>query len=340
MSEPVRIAITLGDPSGIGPEITHKALAEMRTTGRLLLVSVLYGSRPLYDATAASFASGHPAATVDFVEVGGTPSDVVTGKATSAGGEIAVLSIRRAVEDALAGRVAAIVTGPISKEAMNLAGHAFSGHTELLADLAGTPGTCMMLVHRDLRVAHVTTHVALAKVPSLITPARVNRVIALTVDALARFGIAKPRIAVAALNPHAGEGGLFGTEDTEVLAPAVAAWRTKGVAVSGPLPGDTVFVRALAGEFDAVVAMFHDQGHIPVKLLGFKVDKASGRWSSLSGVNITLGLPFVRTSVDHGTAFDIAGKNLASPQSMIEAIELAVALSAGSTDESIGSTAT
>jgi 4-hydroxythreonine-4-phosphate dehydrogenase len=271
---------------------------------------------------ALSFAGPAP----EFVDVGGAPADVVTGTATRAGGEIAVLSIQRAVADALAGRTTAIVTGPISKEAMNLAGYAFSGHTELLADLAGTPGTCMMLVHGALRVSHVTTHVALARVPSLVTPARVDRVIGITVDALARFGIARPRIAVAALNPHAGEGGLFGTEDAEVLVPAVAAWWARGIAISGPLPGDTVFVRALAGEFDAVVAMFHDQGHIPVKLLGFKVDKASGRWSSLSGVNITLGLPFVRTSVDHGTAFDIAGKGIAAPQSMIEAIELALAL--------------
>ncbi len=325
MSEPIRIGITLGDPSGIGPEIVAKALTEIRAGGTLPLAPVLYGSRSLYHPMAGAPGEGFAP---EFVDVGGAPAAVTTGKATRAGGEIAVLSIRRAVEDVLAGRLTGIVTAPISKEAMNLAGYAFSGHTELLADLAGTPGTCMMLVHGDLRVAHVTTHVALAKVPALVTPERVERVIALTIDALARFGISQPRIAIAAVNPHAGEGGLFGSEDAAVLVPAVAGWRKMGVAVSGPWPGDTVFVRAVAGEFDAVVAMFHDQGHIPVKLLGFKVDKTTGRWSSLSGINVTLGLPFVRTSVDHGTAFDIAGKGIAAPQSMVQAIELAVTLTA------------
>ncbi|MBN9023511.1 MAG: 4-hydroxythreonine-4-phosphate dehydrogenase PdxA, partial [Rhizobiales bacterium] len=221
----------------------------------------------------------------------------------------------------------AIVTGPISKEAINLAGHAYSGHTDMLADLTGSRDTCMLLAHDRLRVAHVSTHVALAKVPSLVTPARITRVLDLTFAALRRFGIAEPRIAVAALNPHAGEGGLFGREDAEVIAPTVEAYRARGEVVSGPISGDTVFVRALGGEFDAVVAMYHDQGHIPLKLLGFHVDPATGKWTALSGVNITLGLPFLRTSVDHGTAFDIAGKGIASAQSMVEAIDFAVAMS-------------
>src|SRR5262249_24624419 len=175
------------------------------------------------------------------------------------------------------------------------------------------------LIHNKLRVSHVSTHVALAKVPELVTPARLTRVVKLTIGALRSFGIERPRIGVAALNPHAGEGGLFGREDTDVVAPTIAALRDDGLDVSGPLSGDTIFVRALAGAFDAVIAMFHDQGHIPIKLLGFKVDAASGQWTALTGVNVTLGLPFVRTSVDHGTAFDIAGKAIASADSLIEA---------------------
>jgi 4-hydroxythreonine-4-phosphate dehydrogenase len=248
------------------------------------------------------------------------------GEVQAEAGEVAYAAIAEAVKDAMAGKISAIVTAPISKEALNLAGHAYSGHTEMLAELSGTAGTCMMLAHGDLRVSHVSTHTALANVPALLTVARLSRVIDLTHDALTRLGIAKPRIAVAGLNPHAGESGLFGKEDGEVTAPVVARYRAAGMAINGPIPGDTVFVRALAREFDAVIAIYHDQGHIPVKLLGFRVDPATGRWVGLSGVNITLGLPFVRTSVDHGTAFDIAGKGIASAQSMMEAIEFALNL--------------
>jgi 4-hydroxythreonine-4-phosphate dehydrogenase len=248
------------------------------------------------------------------------------GQVQAEAGEVAYAAIAAAVKDAMSGKISAIVTAPISKDALNLAGHPYSGHTEMLADLSGTSGACMMLAHGDLRVSHVTTHTALANVPALLTDARLSRVIDLTHDALLRLGIAEPRIAVAGLNPHAGESGLFGKEDGAVIAPAVARYRAAGMAISGPISGDTVFVRALAREFDAVIAIYHDQGHIPVKLLGFKVDPASGRWIGLSGVNVTLGLPFVRTSVDHGTAFDIAGKGVASAQSMVEAIEFALNL--------------
>jgi 4-hydroxythreonine-4-phosphate dehydrogenase len=226
------------------------------------------------------------------------------------------------------GVIAAIATAPISKEALNLAGYAYSGHTDMLAALTGSPDSCMMLAHGSLRVSHVSTHVALAKVPELVTAPRLKRVIDLTIDALARFDIDQPRIGVAALNPHAGEGGLFGAEDAEIIAPTVQSYRDRGCDVSGPISGDTIFVRAAAGEFDAVIAMFHDQGHIPVKLLGFQVDPVARKWVALSGVNVTLGLPFVRTSVDHGTAFDIAGKGVASPQSMVEAIDYALTMTA------------
>jgi 4-hydroxythreonine-4-phosphate dehydrogenase len=220
----------------------------------------------------------------------------------------------------------AIVTAPINKEALNAAGYAYAGHTEILAELSGSKDSCMLLAHDKLRVSHVTTHVALAEVPGRVTPERLRRVFTLTHQAMVDLGIERPRIGVAALNPHAGEGGLFGREDTLVIAPVIAEFRARGMAFEGPVPGDTVFVKALGGQFDAVVAMYHDQGHVAVKTLGFTMDPASGRMSALSGVNVTLGLPIVRTSVDHGTAFDIAGRGIANPQSMLEAIELALRL--------------
>jgi 4-hydroxythreonine-4-phosphate dehydrogenase len=186
----------------------------------------------------------------------------------------------------------------------------------------------MMLAHGDMRVSHVTTHVALEKVPGLLTPERLRRTIDLTHAALLGLGIARPHIAIAALNPHAGEGGLFGRQDIEITAPVVAECVEGGMRITGPVPGDTVFVKLRARQFDAVVAMYHDQGHIPVKLLGFNVDPVTGKWNSLSGVNITLGLPIIRTSVDHGTAFDIVGQGIANEDSLIEAIEYAERLAA------------
>ncbi len=330
------IGITVGDPAGIGPEIVLKALAEIaRRDGDGTLMPIVYGARaPLAAAAAAlgwEVVLGDPATAsrwpqVPFVDCGGAHEPIRIGVVAAEGGRLAFAAIDRAVGDAMAGRIGAIVTGPISKEAINLAGYAYSGHTDMLADLTGSRHTCMLLAHDKLRVAHVSTHVALAKVPSLVTPERINRVLDLTFEALRRFGIAAPRIAVAALNPHAGEGGLFGQEDATVIAPTVEAYRERGEDVRGPISGDTVFVRALGGEFDAVIAMYHDQGHIPLKLLGFHVDPATGKWTALSGVNITLGLPFLRTSVDHGTAFDIAGKGTASAQSMVEAIDFALAM--------------
>lgn len=199
----------------------------------------------------------------------------------------------------------------------------------MLADLTGARDSVMMLAHGDFRVSHVTTHVPLAQVPSKLTGPRLRRVIELTVEALRKLGVARPRLAIAALNPHAGEGGIFGREDIEVTAPIVASYAGADFEVAGPVPGDTVFVKLRARQYDAVVAMYHDQGHIPVKLLGFDVDPATGEWKALSGVNVTLGLPIIRTSVDHGTAFDIAGKGVANEDSLIEAIEFAVDLARG-----------
>jgi 4-hydroxythreonine-4-phosphate dehydrogenase len=199
----------------------------------------------------------------------------------------------------------------------------------MLAHLTGVRGSVMLLAHGNMRVSHVSTHVALEDVPKRLTPERLRMVIDLTNEALLRLGIAKPKIAIAALNPHAGEGGLFGRQDIDVSAPTIAKAVADGLDVVGPVPGDTIFVKLRAGQYDAAVAMYHDQGHIPVKLLGFQVDPATGRWQELSGVNITLGLPIIRTSVDHGTAFDIAGKGIANEHSLIEAIDYAERLSAG-----------
>jgi 4-hydroxythreonine-4-phosphate dehydrogenase len=198
----------------------------------------------------------------------------------------------------------------------------------MLAELTGVKGSVMLLAHGRMRVSHVTTHCALEEVPKRATKARIRQVLDLTQAALRDLGLPRPRIAVAALNPHAGEGGLFGMQDIEVTTPAIAEAVAAGMDVVGPVPGDTVFVKLRAGQYDAVVAMYHDQGHIPVKLLGFEVDPKTGRWEALSGVNVTLGLPIIRTSVDHGTAFDIAGKGIASERSLIEAIEFAEALAA------------
>ncbi len=336
LSKRLRLGITVGDPAGIGPEVTLKALREIAGRGGpATMIPVVYGSRDVLLDAARSLGLSIETVGVEgdavwprlaVVDIGAPPAPIAMGTITAASGQLAFAAIARAVTDAMAGATAAIVTGPISKEAINLAGHAYSGHTDMLADLTGSSDTCMMLAHENLRVSHVSTHVALARAPSLLTPARLTKVLDLTLAALAAFGIEHPRIGVAALNPHAGEGGLFGHEDTDVTVPIVEKFRARGIDVRGPIAGDTIFVRALSGEFDAVIAMFHDQGHIPIKLLGFKVDPGSRKWTSLSGVNITLGLPFIRTSVDHGTAFDIAGKGIASAQSMVEAIDLAVKL--------------
>jgi 4-hydroxythreonine-4-phosphate dehydrogenase len=262
-----------------------------------------------------------------FMQADEEGGPIQPGVLSAAGGRLAFKAVEKAVSLAQAGRIGGIVTAPLNKEALNKAGYHFAGHTELLAELTGVRGSVMMLAHGNMRVSHVTTHVALEDVPKRVTPERLRHVIDLTDHALRGLGIARPRIGVAALNPHAGEGGLFGRQDIDVSAPTIAQAVAEGLDVVGPVPGDTVFVKLRASQYDAVVAMYHDQGHIPVKLLGFEIDPATGRWTDLSGVNITLGLPIIRTSVDHGTAFDIAGRGIANERSLIEAIEFAEKLS-------------
>ncbi|WP_439578829.1 4-hydroxythreonine-4-phosphate dehydrogenase PdxA [Elioraea sp.] len=338
MMPPV-IAVTMGDPAGIGPEIALKAardLAPRMAAGALRVVIV--GAMAELARTDAALGLGarlRPGLAavvwpeVAVIETAPARAPIAFGEVSAAAGHLAYEAVATAVRHALAGDVAAIATAPLNKEALNRGGHRYAGHTDMLADLTGAKDSCMMLAHGALRVTHVTTHVALARVPSLLTPERLDRTLRLTFEALARLGMATPRVAVAALNPHAGEGGLFGTEDDSVTVPVLRDWRARGFDVHGPVPGDTVFVRAAAGQFDAVVAMYHDQGHIPVKLLGFRIDPASGAMAELGGVNVTLGLPIIRTSVDHGTAFDIVGKGIANPSSMIEAIEFAARLATG-----------
>lgn len=326
-----RLCITMGDPAGIGPEIILKALAALDArvrAGEFRLA--VAGSATVLDATAAQLGlpavGSYPAADVAMLDVGTPREPFRTGAPSADTGRIAYECIARAVREVQAGNADAIVTAPLSKEALHLAGYPFPGHTELLANLTGGTGSVMMLAHGPFRVSHLTTHIPLEDVPKRLTPERLRHVIDLTLQALQRIGIARPRIAVAALNPHAGEGGILGRQDIDVTAPVTAAYRERGLAVDGPVPGDTVFVKMRGGAYDAVVAMYHDQGHIPVKLLGFSVDPATGKWEALNGVNITLGLSIIRTSVDHGTAFDIAGQGVASETSLVEAVEYAALL--------------
>jgi 4-hydroxythreonine-4-phosphate dehydrogenase len=332
---PVRhLAITMGDPSGIGPEIIVKAAARLRPrieSGELALLVI--GSKAALEEARTRFApdltipdvteAGTAWPALSALQAGPEGEPILPGQLSADGGRLAFQAVERGVHLAQVGRVGGIVTAPLNKEALNKAGYHFPGHTEMLAELTGVKGSCMMLAHRNMRVSHLTTHIALEEVPKRVTPERLKRVIELTHDALLRLGEGRARIAVAALNPHAGEGGLFGRHDIDVATPVIAQAVADGRDVVGPVPGDTVFVKLRAGQYDAVIANYHDQGHIPVKLLGFEVDPETGTWNDLSGVNITLGLPIIRTSVDHGTAFDIAGKGIAHEQSLVDAIEYA-----------------
>jgi len=285
-----RVGITVGDPAGIGPEIARKAAAHPEILS--LCQPALYG--PSSDRELAAFAPG---------------------QLSAAAGTAAYQAIVAAVEDAMAGRIAAIITAPINKEAFAAANIPWRGHTDLLAHLTGAGNVAMMFYADRLSVVLATVHIPLALVSQALTRARLEDVVMLTAAELPRFGRPQPRLAVCGLNPHAGEHGVMGHEEDDVVRPALAACRERGIDVDGPFPADTIFLRAMRGEFDVVVACYHDQGLIPVKMAAF------GR-----AVNVTLGLPIIRTSVDHGTAFDIAGRNIADPGSLLEAVKLAVRL--------------
>ena len=332
------LAITMGDPAGVGPEIIVKAcekLSDRIAAGDLRLL-VIGSNQSLAEARAALGARIAIPETVEdadwpplaCLQAGPQAGPIALGQMSADGGNLAYLAVERGVRLAQAGRIQGIVTAPLNKEALNLAGHHYAGHTDMLAALTGAKSSVMMLAHGNMRVSHVSTHIALQDVPSKLTPERLRKVVDLTHEALRDLGVERARIAIAALNPHGGEGGLFGRQDIDISEPTIARCVADGLDVVGPVPGDTIFVKLRAGQYDAVVAMYHDQGHIPVKLLGFNVNPATGTWDALSGVNVTLGLPLVRTSVDHGTAFDIAGKGIANELSLIEAIEYAERLAA------------
>ena len=319
------LAITLGDPAGIGPEIIVKALRRAADVAawRCLVVGDarmiaratgwVGGPAPEIELVQTPEAGRYISGTVTLLDLhNADPDAIAPGRIHAAAGRAAVEAVFRACDLALAGAVDAVVTAPLNKEAMHLAGFTYPGHTELLAERTGAQRVSMLLVGEQLRVVHVSTHVSLQEAIRRVQPERVREVIDLAASSCRALGIAEPRIAVAGLNPHAGESGLFGDEEARSVVPAIEAARAAGLNVSDPMPPDTVFLRAVKGEYDIVVAMYHDQGHIPMKLLAFD-----------SGVNVSMGLPIIRTSVDHGTAFDIAGTGKARETSLIAALRVA-----------------
>lgn len=318
------LGLTVGDPAGIGPEIVLKACIDPRTrAARLLAIGSLEALRsasdlvpgaPTLNAVSAPRDARFESGTLDVIAV---PSDVSVsvGQLSAEAGQIAFEGVERAVALACNGTIDGIVTAPLNKEAIALAGHPYPGHTEILAELTGTQDFAMMLTAFKLRVVHVTTHVGIRQMLDRVTTDRVLTTIRLADHALRDMGVDAPSVGVAGLNPHAGEGGLFGDEEKRVIIPAIEQARGEGIDATGPWPADTLFGRAVKGDFDVAVAMFHDQGHIAVKVLGFE-----------TGVNATIGLPIVRTSVDHGTAFDIAGTGRAGHDSLVEAIAVGTAM--------------
>ncbi len=333
------IAVTMGDPAGIGPEIAAKSFAYERINrmchpvlignAQLMRKAIKLTGVKLYlhqinNISQARFSEG----IINVYETGEKNiPEIEYGKISALAGKIAYQAIETAIMLALKGDVDATVTGPIHKESLNKAGYKFSGHTEIFAHLTRTENYCMLLVDKHFRIAHVTTHLALREACNKVKRDKVLNTIILLNDGLKRIGIKSPVIGVAGLNPHAGDGGLFGNEEIKEIIPAVEEAASEGISVVGPMPPDTLFAQAFGGRFDGCVAMYHDQGHIPFKLTGFKWDKKKGIMKSVEGVNITLGLPVIRTSVDHGTAFEIAGKGVANENAMIQAIEYAVKLS-------------
>lgn len=324
------LGITLGDPNGVGPEIIAKAYAAGVSEARLVVIGdagcleracAIAGAHCTVRRVSTVTAADDDPAKLDVLDLGNVdPAWQVMGTVQAQAGQAAYEALITAADLALAGEIDAIVTAPLNKEALHQAGVAEPGHTEILAARAGARRVTMMLVAGSFRVTHVSTHCALREAIARVKAARVLEVIELTDQTLRQMGIAQPRLAVAGLNPHAGEDGLFGDEEQIEIQPAIDAALAAGITVAPkPQPPDTVFHQMqAAGRYDAVVAMYHDQGHIPTKLLAFD-----------EGVNVTLGLPIIRTSVDHGTAFDIAGQGVANPSSLLQAIHLAAALARG-----------
>ena len=342
------VGITMGDPASIGPEITIKALAEKEVyekcrpvvIGDLCVMEKALDLlrnlteddrirdmrlRGISDIEEALFEYG----TIDVLDMGLVEIDRLRiGEVSEMAGEAAFQYVVKVIGLAMEGKVDATVTNAFNKAAINLAGHHYSGHTEVYADYTNTRQYTMMLAHENLRVVHVSTHVSLREACDRVKKERVLEVIRIADDACRQLGIAKPKIGVAGLNPHSGEGGLFGREEIDEIIPAIEQAKAEGLEVDGPVPPDTIFSKALGGWYDIVVAMYHDQGHIPLKVRGFVYNREKKMWDAVSGVNITLGLPIIRVSVDHGTAFDQAGTGSATALSLLNSIDYAARMAA------------
>ena len=322
------LGVTLGDPAGIGIEVTLKAIArkDYRPSCRLLLIGeacmveaqLRYGAPGLRVQRVRTPAEAvWEAGAVPVLDIGVLKSPLVLGQLNPLGGEAAFRALERGIRLALAGEIAGIVTAPLNKEAMHAAGHKFDGHTEILGHFCGNQPTFMLLSSERLKIVHVSTHCSLRQAVERAKTPRILATIRVVDRHLKHLGTAEPRVAVAGLNPHAGEHGLFGMEEIDEIVPAIAAARAEGIDAQGPVPPDSLYMKAYRGGYDAVVAMYHDQGHIPQKLVAFE-----------EAVNVTLGLPIIRTAVDHGTAFDIAGQGVADPTNMVAAIDYALRMTA------------
>lgn len=334
MKKTIRLAITMGDPAGVGPEIIAKALThpEAIADTQFLVIGSERALQRAAQQTGVSIdyqtlAPGSPVQSNAKVCLLNDESmlgeSLPQAKVDPACGAAAFQWLDRAIAMALRGEVDAIVTAPLHKEALNQAGYHYAGHTEILAEKTGTREFSLMLLAERFRVVHVTCHVAMKDVPRLLTTQRILSTIRLFHQALSRLDGKPPRIAVCAYNPHAGEGGLFGREEIDAIQPAVAASQNEGIQAEGPFPSDSIYPQLIGGKYQGVVAMYHDQGHIPFKLTHFGFDPKQGEWGTVTGVNVTLGLPIIRTSVDHGTAFDLTGTGRASERSLLDAIETA-----------------
>lgn len=328
----------MGDPASIGSEITAKALADPAIYQRCR--PLIIGDAPMMEqalkiTNLQDKLTIHPVkrvqdalfryGTIDVYDMGlVNPGDVECGKVSAKAGDAAFQYVKKVIELAMAHEIDATVTNALNKEAMNLAGHHYSGHTEIYAEFTGTAKYSMMLAHENLRVVHVSTHVSLREACDRVKKERVLDVIRIAHKACQSLGIENPKVGVAGLNPHSGENGLFGREEIEEIIPAIETAKTEGILADGPVPPDSIFSKARGGWYDIVVAMYHDQGHIPLKVVGFVYNQEEKKWDAVSGVNITLGLPIIRASVDHGTAFDQAGTGTASELSLVNAIDYAV----------------
>jgi len=326
------LGITMGDPAGIGPEITVKAFSDKqvyevcrplvvgsaKVVGQAIqIVKKQLKVNVIHNVNEARFEYGM----IDVLDQDNVDlATLVYGKVSIQGGAAAYEAIAKVIDIAMKDEIDATITGPLNKEALNLAGYHYSGHTEIYADLTGTKNYSMMLADGELRVVHVSTHVSLREACERCKKDRIYNVIKIAHNVCRSLGIENPRIGVAGLNPHAGENSLFGREEIDEIAPAILQAQEEGILAQGPIAPDTLFSKARGGQYDIVVAMYHDQGHIPFKVLGFQYDYATNKWETVSGVNITLGLPIIRSSVDHGTAFGKAGKGTANEQSLLNAI--------------------